>query len=877
MRSRFFRPSLVLTLGLLFLSTIPARVSAQDRLCDPGGEDCRAILLNYIRNETVGIDVAFWFMEDARYTAALAERWRAGVPIRVLIDPRANPTYPLNEQRLAELQSAGIPMRQRLTNDILHWKMMLFEGQNVVEFSGANYSADAWRPTTTTPYENYTDEAIYFTSDSAITNSFRTKFDDHWVDTAGWANYANVTGPLVRHYDTYPKDPQLNFPPTENYRTRAVNAYNAERRKIDVIMFRITDSAHTDAILAAVRRGIPVRLITEPQQYRNVTRMWHSWNVDRLYMGGVDIKHRAHAGLNHQKSVILYDQNGTTAGDQSMVIFGSSNWTSSSANAQVEHNMFTSKPDLVSWYIDQFERKWNNTGGVIENVDFVPLPPDAPKNPVPATAATNINTTTTLKWFGGPWAHLYDLYIDTNSAFTNPTVYTNLAETSSKTETSTFSFALPTALTAGTTYYWKVVGKTMALQTKTSAVWSFTTAGQAPPPPPTGTAEIVLYASKASKVGAWQVESDSTAAGGAKIRNPNLGAAKIETASANPANYFEMTFYAEAGRGYHLWIRSKADSNNWANDSIFVQFDHSTTSSGAPQWRIGTTDATWYSLENCSGCGVSGWGWQDNAYGINVPAPLVYFETAGLQKIRIQQREDGLAIDQIVLSDTKYLSSSPGALKNDTQILAESDGSGEPPPPPPPPPPSGAEEIVLHPATNPSLVRSGAWAVEADATAAEGFRLRHPNAGAAKILVASVNPTNYFDVTFNALAGRPYRIWVRGKADSNYWGSDSVFVQFSGSVDSNNAAIWRIGTTSASELSLEDCNGCGVSGWGWQDNGWASLGPVVYFPADGPQTIRIQTREDGFAIDHIVLSSVTYATASPGALKNDTTILTKTQ
>jgi hypothetical protein len=51
----------------------------------------------------------------------------------------------------------------------------------------------------------------------------------------------------------------------------------------------------------------------------------------------------------------------------------------------------------------------------------------------------------------------------------------------------------------------------------------------------------------------------------------------------------------------------------------------------------------------------------------------------------------------------------------------------------------------------------------------------------------------------------------------------------------------------------------------------------VYFPADGPQTIRIQTREDGFAIDHIVLSSVTYATASPGALKNDTTILTKTQ
>ena len=26
----------------------------------------------------------------------------------------------------------------------MHWKMMLFAGQGIVEFSGANFSADAW-------------------------------------------------------------------------------------------------------------------------------------------------------------------------------------------------------------------------------------------------------------------------------------------------------------------------------------------------------------------------------------------------------------------------------------------------------------------------------------------------------------------------------------------------------------------------------------------------------------------------------------------------------------------------------------------------------------------------------------------------------------
>ena len=49
------------------------------------------------------------------------------------------------------------------------------------------------------------------------------------------------------------------------------------------------------AMIAAVARGIPVRLLTEPQQYRDRTRHWHSWNVDRMYMAGVQIRLRAHA------------------------------------------------------------------------------------------------------------------------------------------------------------------------------------------------------------------------------------------------------------------------------------------------------------------------------------------------------------------------------------------------------------------------------------------------------------------------------------------------------------------------------------------------------------------------------------------------------
>ena len=45
------------------------------------------------------------------------------------------------------------------------------------------------------------------------------------------------------------------------------------------------------------------------------------------------------------------------------------------------------------------------------------------------------------------------------------------------------------------------------------------------------------------------------------------------------------------------------------------------------------------------------------------------FEHGGPQEIWIQQREDGVSIDQIVLSAEKYLTTRPGAAKNDQTIL----------------------------------------------------------------------------------------------------------------------------------------------------------------------------------------------------------------
>jgi hypothetical protein len=173
----------------------------------------------------------------------------------------------------------------------------------------------------------------------------------------------------------------------------------------------------------------------------------------------------------------------------------------------------------------------------------------------------------------------------------------------------------------------------------------------------------------------------------------------------------------------------------------------------------------------------------------------------------------------------------------------------------------------------------GAWRQEDDTSTAGGIRLRHPNANAPKVTVPLASPANYVEARFPADPTQVYKLWLRLKADGNSWANDSVFVQFEGATDANGSPVYQIGSTSALEVNLEECSGCGISGWGWEDDGWGAKDrngtARLRFPS-GVGQIRIQTREDGVAIDQVVLSSKRFATTRPGTAKNDTTILPMT-
>jgi phosphatidylserine/phosphatidylglycerophosphate/cardiolipin synthase-like enzyme/regulation of enolase protein 1 (concanavalin A-like superfamily) len=459
------RSCIVASAIFLAICAAPGPARAAETLCDPSVQNCRTKLLSLIDAELMGIDVSFWFMEDSRYADRIIARWKAGVPVRLIIDPRANPGYPLNATMLDKFKQAGIPMIKKTAGGIMHWKTMVFAGQNTVEFGSANYSDNAFVPLA--PYTDYVSETIFYSDDPAIVNSFKTKFDNVWTDTTNYSAYANVTS-RVRVYPTFPIGADLNFPPGQSYASRLIALEKVETQKIDVHMYRVTQQSHSDAMIAAHNRGVPVRYLGETREYRDINRIWVSWNMDRMYAAGIPMRVRGQAGEYHEKLILLYNQ-GTA-------VFGSSNWTSASDNSQLEHNYFTTKQWMFQWFADQFNRMWNNSHGETESVPFVPLPPNTPSYRSIANGATGVPTTgQRLVWYGGPWAHLYDIYFGTD-----PTALTVLAADRplgpSETTSQTQSWALP-ALQTGTTYYWKIVSKTAAMLSRTGPVWSFTTTG----------------------------------------------------------------------------------------------------------------------------------------------------------------------------------------------------------------------------------------------------------------------------------------------------------------------------------------------------------------------------------------------------------------
>jgi carbohydrate binding protein with CBM6 domain/phospholipase D-like protein len=455
---------------------------ADDQVYFSSNTNVTAILVQYINQETVRLDISSWYLSEHAISIAIANRFAAGVKVRIIGDRGA--IFEADPHTKAEfywLANQGIPIRLRFNPtwfpEIDHWKAAIFVGQNTVEFGSGNFA-----PTELAPIDahNYDDESEMFTTDPALVSAFRTKFDQIWNDATvepsiiggppylkDWndacaneptgcdfhAQYPNAAPMVIstaRLEPDNPTPPDLYWGQGTDFNNRLTQEINNENNWIDMVAYRLEVDNITNALLAKFKAGVPVALIIDPGQYTNslYPEYWLSHaNIDKLWAAGVPIRQRNHPGVTHMKTLITTNW-ATNA---------SSNF---SANWQRDHDYFVSaatKPGIWQAFVNDFNAMWNNT------TDFGPLVTTKP-NPAsissPAAGATGVPTTTSLVWNAGAWAVSYDVYLGTSPSAM--ALVANVPAQLVQNPPSTYSWTPPSALAGNTNYYWQVVSKTNA-------------------------------------------------------------------------------------------------------------------------------------------------------------------------------------------------------------------------------------------------------------------------------------------------------------------------------------------------------------------------------------------------------------------------------
>jgi len=182
--------------------------------------------------------------------------------------------------------------------------------------------------------------------------------------------------------------------------------------------------------------------------------------------------------------------------------------------------------------------------------------------------------------------------------------------------------------------------------------------------------------------------------------------------------------------------------------------------------------------------GVSGWGWQDNAF-FEYDTGIVRFEKDGYHKLRVQSREDGVNIEQICLiafadEESHTNASSQNSVKNSEDMYTSIN-------------PNANEMIIIKAGDIPDSHIFGSWKKVQDPSSRFDLVIKDIPGLGAKNEKPLLEPEDYFEADFYAKGNVDYHVWVRMKAENDSPSNDSIYVQFNDSINKKGEPVYRIG------------------------------------------------------------------------------------
>lgn len=198
--------------------------------------------------------------------------------------------------------------------------------------------------------------------------------DDQHLDGNALATFRNAAFALVRTRMRDPRDGELAewlydvlglltprpqgevraealFSPGDDCVKRLIGLIEVARKTLDVCVYTITDDRIAEALLAAHRRSVRLRVLSDIAKTQDPGS-----DVVRLARSGVAVAVDTPAKLMHHKFAVVDDR---------LVATGSYNWTRAAAESNDENLVISGDPRLVRAFGNEFERLWGRYGPAI--------------------------------------------------------------------------------------------------------------------------------------------------------------------------------------------------------------------------------------------------------------------------------------------------------------------------------------------------------------------------------------------------------------------------------------------------------------------------------------------------------------------------------
>ena len=321
-------------------SLLGAPILAGNSLTDlQNGDDIFPPMLEAIRQarSTIAFETYIYWSGDIgeRFSAALSERAKAGVKVHVLLDWVGS--IKMEERFLAQMREAGVEVERyhkphwynlSRMNNRTHRKLLVVDGR--VAFTGGVGIADQWRGKAQDA-DHWRDS--HFRVEGPAAAEFQAVFMDNWI---------KATGRVLHGAGYFPEVPatgdvaaqMVSSSPTggsETVHLMYLMAITAAEESIDLASsYFVPDDITAQALVAAARRGVKVRVITPGEHIdTEVVRAASRARWGSLLEAGVEIS-EYEPTMYHMKMMIV---------DGHFVSVGSTNFDNRSFRLNDEANL----------------------------------------------------------------------------------------------------------------------------------------------------------------------------------------------------------------------------------------------------------------------------------------------------------------------------------------------------------------------------------------------------------------------------------------------------------------------------------------------------------------------------------------------------------